>query len=79
MKTCKDSDTEENEDVDVDQKIGLDTSDEMELNANASSEQYEEEQYDTLTDSYFPNDAITLKVINDPIGTDFFTTFGRFY
>lgn len=31
-------------------------------------EQYEEEQYDPLTDSYFQNDAINLKVINDQIG-----------
>lgn len=66
VKTCKDS---ENEDDDSDRKLSLDTTDEITISENnVNSEQYEEEQYDPLTDSYFQNEAITLKVINDQIG-----------
>lgn len=74
VKTCKDSDNEEDEDTD--RKISMDTSDEIELEANANGgEQYEEEHYDPLSDSYFQNDAITLKVINDQIGIVFIISF----
>lgn len=68
VKTCKDS---ENEDDDnSERKLSLDTTDEIQINESSvgNGEQYEEEQYDPLTDSYFQNDAITLKVINDQIG-----------
>lgn len=67
VKTCKDS---ENEDDDIsERKLSLET-EEIAINDNSvgNGEQYEEEQYDPLTDSYFQNDAITLKVINDQIG-----------
>lgn len=66
VKTCKDS---ENEEDDSERKLSLDTADELEMAESSvtNGEQYEE-QYDTLTDSYFQNDAITLKVINDQIG-----------
>lgn len=66
VKTCKDS---ENEEDDPDRKLPLET-DEMSMNETnvANEEQYEEEQYDPLSDTYFQNDAITLKVINDQIG-----------
>lgn len=71
VKTCKDSDNED--DDDTDRKIIMDTSDEIELETNANAgEQYEEEHYDPLNDSYFQNDAITLKVINDQIGMIFY-------
>lgn len=68
VKTCKDS---ENEDDDnSERKLALDSTDEIALSESnvTNGEQYEEEQYDPLTDSYFQNDAITLKVINDQIG-----------
>lgn len=71
MKTCKDSENE-NEDDDIsERKVQLDSTDEIALSESnvTNGEQYEEEQYDPLTDSYFQNDAITLKVINDQIGT----------
>lgn len=68
VKTCKDSDNED--DDNSNRKLSLDTTDEIALSeANvANSEQYEEEQYDPLSDTYFQNEAITLKVINDQIG-----------
>lgn len=71
VKTCKDSDNDDDEHSE--RKLTLDTTDEIEIPESnvTSGEQYEEEQYDTLTDSYFQNDAITLKVINDQIGMDF--------
>lgn len=71
VKTCKDSDNEDDEHND--RKLTLDTTDEIEIPESnvANSEQYEEEQYDPLTDSYFQNEAITLKVINDQIGRSF--------
>lgn len=71
VKTCKDS---ENEDDDPERKLSLDTTDEMAMNESGvtNGEQYEEEQYDQLTDSYFQNEAITLKVINDQIGNGYF-------
>lgn len=71
VKTCKDSENE-NEDDDIsERKVQLDSTDEIALSESnvTNGEQYEEEQYDPLTDSYFQNDAITLKVINDQIGT----------
>lgn len=70
VKTCKDSENEEDENSD--RKLSLDTTDEIALSDSnvANGEQYEEEQYDPLADSYFQNDAITLKVINDQIGTN---------
>lgn len=68
VKTCKDSDNDD--DDNSERKLSLDTADEMAMNDSnvENGEQYEEEQYDPLTDSYFQNDAITLKVINDQIG-----------
>lgn len=70
VKTCKDS---ENEEDDSERKLSLDTTDEMSMTETnvGNGEQYEEEQYEALTDSYFQNDAITLKVINDQIGIVF--------
>lgn len=70
VKTCKDSENE-NEDDDIsERKVQLDSTDEIALSESnvTNGEQYEEEQYDQLTDSYFQSDAITLKVINDQIG-----------
>lgn len=75
VKTCKDSENE-NEDDDIsERKVQLDSTDEIALSESnvTNGEQYEEEQYDPLTDSYFQNDAITLKVINDQIGTSIAT------
>lgn len=70
VKTCKESDNEDDEHSE--RKLSLDTTDEIELPESSvtNGEQYEEEQYDPLTDSYFQSDAITLKVINDQIGMD---------
>lgn len=67
VKTCKESD---NEDDDHDRKLALDTSDEIAITESSvtNGEQYEEEHYDPLSESYFQNEAITLKVINDQIG-----------
>lgn len=67
VKTCKDSD---NEDDDSERKITMDSSDEIAMGDSnvTNGEQYEEEQYDPLSDTYFQNEAITLKVINDQIG-----------
>lgn len=74
VKTCKDSDNDDDdedddEDVDVDRKITMETNDEIELaeTSTGNGEQYDE-HYDSLGDSYFQNEAITLKVINDQIG-----------
>lgn len=68
VKTCKDSENEE--DDHSERKLSLDTTDEIAMSESnvAGTEQYEDEQYETITDQYFPNDAITLKVINDQIG-----------
>lgn len=70
VKTCKDS---ENEEDDPERKLSLDTTDEMTMNDTSvtNGEQYEEEQYAALPDSYFENESITLKVINDQIGKHF--------
>lgn len=66
VKRCRDS---ENEEDDVERKISMDTTDEIELTetSNGNAEQYDE-HYDSLGESYFQNEAITLKVINDQIG-----------
>lgn len=71
VKTCK-SDNEDDENSD--RKISLDTTDDIALSETnvTNGEQYEEEHYDPLADSYFQNDAITLKVINDQIGMTIF-------
>lgn len=71
VKTCKESDNEDDEHSD--RKLSIHSTDEIVIpDANEpSDEQYEEEQYDPLTDQYFQNDAITLKVINDQIGMHF--------
>ena len=71
VKTCKESDNDD--DDHSDRKLSLHTTDEIVIpDANEpNDEQYEEEQYDPLTDQYFQNDAITLKVINDQIGMHF--------
>lgn len=66
VKTCKDSDIEN--DDEIDEKIGIETCHEVDVPNVSAGDQYEEEQYDPLSDSYFPNDAITLKVINDQMG-----------
>lgn len=72
VKTCKESDNEDDDDEHSERKLSLDeTADEIVL-SETNGEQYEEEQYDPLADSYFQNDAITLKVINDQIGIIFF-------
>lgn len=71
VKTCKDSDNDD--DDNSNRKLSLDTTDEIVLSETnaANSEQYEEEHYDPLSDTYFQNEAITLKVINDQIGKPF--------
>lgn len=66
VKTCKDSDIEN--DDEIDEKIGIESCHEVDVPNVSGGEQYEEEHYDPLSDSYFPNDAITLKVINDQMG-----------
>lgn len=69
VKTCKDSENEEDEDEDEDRKMTMETVDEIELTetSTGNGEQYEE-HYDPLGETYFQNDSITLKVINDQIG-----------
>lgn len=69
VKTCKDSENEDDEDEDEDRKMTMETTDEIELTetSTGNGEQYEE-HYDTLGETYFQNDSITLKVINDQIG-----------
>lgn len=79
VKTCKESDNDD-DDEHVERKLSLDTTDEIAMSESnvTNGEQYEEEQYDALTDSYFQNDAITLKVINDQIGNNEYNIFDVF-
>lgn len=71
VKTCKDSENEDDEDEDS--KMIMETTDEIELTetSTGNGESYEE-QYDPLGETYFQNDSITLKVINDQIGKSLF-------
>lgn len=64
VKTCKDSDLEDDAHLETVESIH-----EVDV-PNVSADQYEEEQFDPMTDSYFQNDSITLKVINDQMGTN---------
>lgn len=64
VKTCKDSDIEDDAHMETIESVH-----EVDV---PSADQYEEEHFDPLTDSYFQNEAITLKVINDQMGMSYF-------
>lgn len=68
VKTCRDSDNDDDGVIEEKSIHEIEACHEVDVPNVSAADQYEEEHYDALADSYFQNDSITLKVINDQMG-----------